>query len=413
MSRVFMAAMLVASAAAEVTVEGVTFTDAEASAAVQAANTASLESLQLTYHVQDAKIAQSIIDARVRRPIRDVASLANVAGVDSVILAGFLQEVKTECPKFPTDMSGSFARVTFTNDEAVTVVGAANAASFDSFLLVANLDATVATALFTARPMCSLGDVAVAARTQSALSELKSFVDGVCMSNGDCQTCGKRDCCKRCDAGKACGDSCISESDNCEVGSGCACEAEEYDFWQTVTCRCQGVPSDNIVPFGQCIPSAVYQTVFSCSADTDCESGLFCNWGSCTPEWMRGCFHPTEPRDTIPVPASGKVSEIVPVYGLATVPNDVNLFVNVSSDVNIYSIKIVGTDPNGASATYWDGPAEQTNTTPFPSMINLGGGISRDDEVNGAWKVTASNPGGLPATGSITNFYYCLTSRWD
>jgi hypothetical protein len=34
-------------------------------------------------------------------------------------------------------------------------------------------------------------------------------------------------CCKVCDAGKACGNSCISRSKNCHKGRGCACEAEE------------------------------------------------------------------------------------------------------------------------------------------------------------------------------------------
>lgn len=33
-------------------------------------------------------------------------------------------------------------------------------------------------------------------------------------------------CCKICDAGKACGDSCISESFTCHVGDGCACDIE-------------------------------------------------------------------------------------------------------------------------------------------------------------------------------------------
>lgn len=31
-------------------------------------------------------------------------------------------------------------------------------------------------------------------------------------------------CCKVCREGKACGDSCISRSDTCHVGSGCACD---------------------------------------------------------------------------------------------------------------------------------------------------------------------------------------------
>ena len=36
-----------------------------------------------------------------------------------------------------------------------------------------------------------------------------------CDSNGGC--------CRVCQTGKACGDSCISRSETCRVGSGCAC----------------------------------------------------------------------------------------------------------------------------------------------------------------------------------------------
>jgi hypothetical protein len=31
-------------------------------------------------------------------------------------------------------------------------------------------------------------------------------------------------CCKTCTSGKACGDSCISKNDTCNVGKGCACD---------------------------------------------------------------------------------------------------------------------------------------------------------------------------------------------
>lgn len=34
-------------------------------------------------------------------------------------------------------------------------------------------------------------------------------------------------CCKICDAGKACGNSCISRSKSCHKGRGCSCDADE------------------------------------------------------------------------------------------------------------------------------------------------------------------------------------------
>jgi hypothetical protein len=35
------------------------------------------------------------------------------------------------------------------------------------------------------------------------------------------------ECCKVCDKGKACGNSCISRAKNCHKGRGCACDADE------------------------------------------------------------------------------------------------------------------------------------------------------------------------------------------
>lgn len=36
----------------------------------------------------------------------------------------------------------------------------------------------------------------------------------------------REECCKICDEGKACGNSCIRRSYNCHKGVGCACDAE-------------------------------------------------------------------------------------------------------------------------------------------------------------------------------------------
>ena len=37
----------------------------------------------------------------------------------------------------------------------------------------------------------------------------------------------KAECCKVCDKGKACGNSCISKKFTCRKGRGCACDAKE------------------------------------------------------------------------------------------------------------------------------------------------------------------------------------------
>jgi hypothetical protein len=38
------------------------------------------------------------------------------------------------------------------------------------------------------------------------------------------QGCGGGDCCKVCDIGKACGDTCIAANLTCTAGDGCACD---------------------------------------------------------------------------------------------------------------------------------------------------------------------------------------------
>jgi hypothetical protein len=48
------------------------------------------------------------------------------------------------------------------------------------------------------------------------------------VTSADAQSCRPREeCCKVCDLGKACGNSCISERYNCHKGRGCACNVEE------------------------------------------------------------------------------------------------------------------------------------------------------------------------------------------
>jgi len=37
-------------------------------------------------------------------------------------------------------------------------------------------------------------------------------------------SCGTDDCCKNCDLGKACGDTCIDADLECHQPSGCACD---------------------------------------------------------------------------------------------------------------------------------------------------------------------------------------------
>jgi len=49
-----------------------------------------------------------------------------------------------------------------------------------------------------------------------------SLLFAVCLTG-----CDEEECCKNCCEGQPCGDSCISSSDTCSAGSGCACGCDE------------------------------------------------------------------------------------------------------------------------------------------------------------------------------------------
>lgn len=48
------------------------------------------------------------------------------------------------------------------------------------------------------------------------------------------ETCdeGGDSCCKICESGQACGDTCIAWEDTCEVGAGCACQGAAVEDGQ-------------------------------------------------------------------------------------------------------------------------------------------------------------------------------------
>jgi hypothetical protein len=78
----------------------------------------------------------------------------------------------------------------------------------------------------------SVGDTpATPAGLQASLSEdpaLEELLQGLTPSSTSYATCTSRStCCKVCDKGKACGNSCISRRYVCHKGHGCACDSAE------------------------------------------------------------------------------------------------------------------------------------------------------------------------------------------
>ncbi len=47
------------------------------------------------------------------------------------------------------------------------------------------------------------------------------------VGGGACRRDDKEDCCRVCDTGKACGDTCINKELTCHVGAGCACNVQQ------------------------------------------------------------------------------------------------------------------------------------------------------------------------------------------
>jgi hypothetical protein len=66
-----------------------------------------------------------------------------------------------------------------------------------------------------------------AAADDAALADGASHAVSVASERGAPSCIPAAKCCKVCDVGKACGNSCISRSKNCHKGRGCACDAEE------------------------------------------------------------------------------------------------------------------------------------------------------------------------------------------
>eukprot|EP01064_Diplonema_japonicum_P031114 TRINITY_DN546_c0_g1_i1.p1 TRINITY_DN546_c0_g1~~TRINITY_DN546_c0_g1_i1.p1 ORF type:complete len:374 (+),score=125.08 TRINITY_DN546_c0_g1_i1:50-1171(+) len=365
---------LIAVCVADETVKGVTFTDAQAQATLDAANKATFYTLHYTFDIYDYKTNNIIAG----RHYPSLTKLSQVSGVTKFVLNLFKTQVSKVCPPLPSDMSGNYKGVSFTNTQAVAAVKAANLASYESLTKVADIYDYKVEAIFRARPVCDMTALAaVDGMTHTPLKLLKGFY-----SPDDCYT-----------------------NDDCATGT-----------------RCFGIPHDKILSTGKCRPTArIPGEGAQCSSSSPCQSGLYCagllghpegTEGNCVPEWMVGTFVPPKGKLTVAVPSDAVTTNegFVPVWGLASVPVDVVLSLKTDGNLDYSSIKIVGVDPNGATATFWDGPNE---TGPFPEFRTLGGMISRDDSVNGAWKILVSNPGGAAQNGRVFTFSFFLSSRWD
>lgn len=178
--------------------------------------------------------------------------------------------------------------------------------------------------------------------------------------------------------------------------------------------RCYGRPADGSTPYGRCVdPTPIPGEGARCDRWSPCAEGLICaGWtlwgeGDCNPLWMAGRF---ETRGDAPIhdtPSPGIAPSVV-VYGLASVPVDLDVVVHLShprpSDLRVTLI-----DPNGDSSVLWDRSPEMGE---WSRSFVLTGSISRDDAVNGRWTLRVED---LVAgqSGTFHGWSLFVTSRWD
>jgi len=176
---------------------------------------------------------------------------------------------------------------------------------------------------------------------------------------------------------------------------------------------CVGIPHDGSSIYGRCRDhSPIPGDGEGCSVFAPCGAGLVCTGtasgaadGTCRPAWMAETF--TRYADMGLPGSSAVVESSLVVVGQATVPVDLTVELDIvhASPSNLVLTLV---DPNGDTALLWDGPSEGRP----PARIPVTRGISRDDSVNGRWKLRAVNPSGI-GSGRLREWRLKVSSRWD
>ncbi len=263
---------------------------------------------------------------------------------------------------------GEYDGVPFSADEAVAVLAYANEAAPDA-LREAGVPSRAVSSIVDARPVATIAALADLYWVGPAtLEHLKAAAvthdDAVCMSSADCSD-GR---------------------------------------------RCTGIPRAAWLEYGVCRDTSFLPGEGNdCESDEACGAGLFCSgttvyggYGFCRPEWMRTRV---EHGGTGSISVSSEpTSYPVVVFGQATVPEDIEVFLDVEhSDPS--QLWIALSDPNGTLSILWDHESGEV-----PRSILALNGIPRDDEVNGEWALLVQSDGGV---GTLANFALELSSRWD
>ncbi|MBK9034376.1 MAG: hypothetical protein IPL61_24440 [Myxococcales bacterium] len=178
--------------------------------------------------------------------------------------------------------------------------------------------------------------------------------------------------------------------------------------------RCSGFAADETSALGGCVDMRARPGEGDdCHAHADCGAGLICagltlgGGGICVADWMQASYTTDLPR-VIPAGAGAAIASTLLVIGQASVPMDLEVSAELTG-VDPRRVRLVLADPSGVEAVVWDGA---TGGSVLPARMIALGAISRDDNVNGTWTLTATTLG-AGAAGVLTSWQLHVTSRWD
>jgi hypothetical protein len=177
--------------------------------------------------------------------------------------------------------------------------------------------------------------------------------------------------------------------------------------------QCVGIPFDGSAPIGKCVDMSPIPGegddcgVFAgaCMEDLECVGTTVYNGeGYCRPLWMVGSFSATA-GVAIPDGDAAGVSLPIQVYGLASVPEDIVVTLDIDHP-RPQDLVVTLIASNQSSAVLWNHQASPD------AYLSAGYGIERDNFVNGEWTLhVADTVGG--EVGQLGGVTLLISSRWD
>lgn len=272
------------------------------------------------------------------------------------------------------DLLGTWDNVSFTVDEAEAVLDLVNTASETELDDTVGLDRRAVTSILAARDVPSI--LVLSELYFVGASALRKLLEHVGVVPN----------------GLAMGEDCLEKSE-CADGL-----------------TCYGKVADGSTEFGKCVDmNQAADQGMDCTTDADCTDGSVCmgdevwNGMFCVNAWQEGTFSMNE---SLEIPDMGSVESSVVVYGLATVPIDVVLTLDIDHP-----------DPSSLQFTMYNFNGYESNPAQLDAELVSGGRIlvrafPSDDMVNGTYTLvmTDTKSGGI---GVINGWDLRITSTFD